>query len=125
MTLDNFLAIQGTTAEEMDEQLSDRATSELRSAFAIEKLAEAEEVEVAETEIDERMESMITSAGRKVSNRERRQLNSAESRENISRGIRNEKAVDRLLELVTFEPADDDPGEDDDETEGTEGETNV
>jgi hypothetical protein len=60
-----------------------------------------------------------------VSNRERRQLNSAESRENISRGIRNEKAVDRLLELVTFEPADDDPGEDDDETEGTEGQTNV
>ena len=125
MTLDNFLAIQGTTAEEMDEQLSDRATNELRSAFAIEKLAEAEEVEVAETEIEERLESMITSAGRKVSNRERRQLNSAESRENISRGIRNEKAVDRLLELATFEPADDDPGEDNDETEGTEGQTNV
>ena len=80
---------------------------------------------MAETEIEERLESMITSAGRKVSNRERRQLNSAESRENISRGIRNEKAVDRLLELATFEPADDDPGEDNDETEGTEGQTNV
>ena len=115
MTLDNFLAIQGTTSEEMEEQLSERATDELRSAFVIEKLAEVEEIEVSETEIDERLETIISTAGRKVSNRERRQLNSAESRENISRGIRNEKAVDRLLELVTFEPPADSPGEDENE----------
>ncbi len=127
MTLDNFLAIQGSTAEEMEDQLSERATNELRSGFVIEKLAETEEIEVSETEIDERLETIISTAGRKVSNRERRQLNSAGSRENISRGIRNEKAVDRLLELVTFEPPAGGPGEEDDEnaeSEETEGNAN-
>jgi trigger factor len=127
MTLDNFLAIQGTTAEEMDGQMMDRATSELRSAFVIEKLAEAEEITVSEDEIEERLERMIASAGRKLTNRERRELNSAESRENLSHGIRNEKAVDRLLELVTIEPPDESSGGNDEEEavpEGTEGQTN-
>ena len=127
MTLDNFLAIQGTTAEDMDDQLSERAASELRSAFVIEKLAEVEEIEVSETEIDERLETIISTAGRKVSNRERRQLNSPASRENISHGLRNEKAVDRLLELVTFEPPAADAVSDEDESseqEDTEGQTN-
>ena len=124
MTLDNFLAIQGTTVEEMDGQLAERATRELRSAFVIEKLADTEEIEVSEAEIDERLETIISTAGRKVSNRERRQLNSAESRENISRGIRNEKAVDRLLELVTFEPPAETPDSDEDEDSESEGQTN-
>ncbi len=127
MTLDNFLAIQGTTAEEMDGQMMDRATSELRSAFVIEKLAEAEEIMVSEDEIEERLERVIASAGRKLTNRERRELNSAESRENLSHGIRNEKAVDRLLELVTIEPPDESSGGNDEEEavpEGTEGQTN-
>ena len=118
MTLENYLAIQGATAEEMDERMMEQASLELRSAFVLEKFAEEEEIAVSESEIDERLETMTASAGRKVTNKERRALNSAENRQNLGNGIRNEKAVDRLLELITVEPPEQE------EREGTEHQTN-
>ena len=93
LKLDQYLKMIGKTEEEMKKEYEPQAIDAIKSRLALEAVVKAEKIEVAEKEIDEKIEEMAKNYGKTAD-----ELKQNENVKNyIKQGIESEKAVDFLV----------------------------
>ena len=99
MDMDTYLRNVGKTEEELREELRPSAQERVTRFLVLRKLAEEENLEVADEEIDAEIDSMIS--GQSESAESLRQVLSSEnSRMSLGNAILSRKVVERLSEIV-------------------------
>ncbi|MCL0028943.1 trigger factor [Dehalococcoidia bacterium] len=92
---DDYLRSIGKTEEEQAEEVREQAEQRLRRTFAINKLAEVETVEVADDEVEERLQEV------QVDPQQAEQVHdTGDRRESVERILRYEKAVSVLVDIA-------------------------
>jgi FKBP-type peptidyl-prolyl cis-trans isomerase (trigger factor) len=99
LDMDTYLSFIGKTAEEFQEQMRPRAEERLTRYLVLRKLAQEEGIEVSAEEVQEEVDSLVSSAG-EASAQLRRVLASENARENIRISLLNRKVIKRLVEIV-------------------------
>jgi len=99
LDMDTYLSFIGKTAEEFQEQMRPRAEERLTRYLVLRKLAQEEGIEVSPEEVQEEVDSLISSAGEAAAQL-RRVLASENARENIRVSLLNRKVIKRLVEIV-------------------------
>ncbi len=97
----DYLAAVGMTEEEAEQEAEEQAEQRVRRTLVINKLADLEEVEVTDPEIDEQFNQLY--AGQRMRRQERRDL-----RNSLSDRIRYDKAIDALVSIAKGERDGDD-----------------
>jgi len=98
--LDNYLKTIGKTLEGHVEEIRPVASQRVVRSLVLGKIAEAEKVEVTDSEIEEEIEKMVKDADKQAE--EMRKLFSLpEAREPIKQLLTGKKTVERLVQIVT------------------------
>ena len=112
----DYLAAVGMTEEQAEQEAEEQAEQRVRRTLIINKLADMEEVEVTEPEVDEQFNQLY--AGQRMRRQERRDM-----RNSLSDRIRYDKAVDAMVSIAKGERDGDDTQEaQDDESEAPDSE---
>ncbi len=98
MSFDQYLQMFGSTAESMKEQLRPQAVLQIRSELVLEKVAEAENIEVTEEEVDAEIAEMAKAYGLEADRM--KELVSEEEKKNIRRDLANRKALDSIADAA-------------------------
>lgn len=100
MTLDDYLAQQGKTAEEWREtELHQQAERRVQVGLALAELSKVENIEVSKQELEDRLQEMLKQYGN--SPEIAKQLDTPEVRRDLANRVMTEKTVNRLVELNT------------------------
>ena len=99
VNLEEYLKSINKTEAELHEELHPVATKRVTQSLVLGKVAEAEEVEVSDKEIDEEIETMLKNATDKKDELQRA-LNAPPSRGSIRQILLTRKTVDRLVEIA-------------------------
>ena len=108
MDMDTYLSYIGKTEEEFKEQLRPTAEERLTRFLVMRKLAQEEGIEVSPEEVQEEIESLVSSSGESQDSM-RRALSSATARENVHASLLDRKVMQRLANIVQgldVEPAE-------------------
>ena len=97
----DYLAAVGMTEDEAEQEAEDQAEQRVRRTMVINRLADLEEVEVTDPEIDEQFNQLY--AGQRMRRQERRNL-----RNSLSDRIRYDKAVEAMVSIAKGERDDGD-----------------
>jgi trigger factor len=98
--MERYLAAIGKTEEELRAELQPVADVRLRRSLVLSKVAEAEDIQASEEEIDAEIERMTASAGQQGA--QLRQLFESENgRDTIRRNLITRKTLARLVEIAT------------------------
>lgn len=92
---DDYLRSIGKTEDEVRREMEEAAAERLSRSFALTRVAELEEVEVSDGEVDERLESLLAQSGQQP---DERQI-SDEMRGSIRRMLLSEKTLERLAAI--------------------------
>jgi len=104
ISMDSYLRVVGKTLEELREEARPTAEQRVRADLVLEAVADAEQVEVPETEVEAQVRQVASSAT--LSSKEKRRLlTSEELRRRITRRLRKSYTINQLLEL-TKTPSD-------------------
>ena len=125
LDMDTYLSYIGKTPEEFQEELRPTARERLTRFLVLRKLAETEELEVTEEDIQNEVDSLIESAGEN-SEQMRRNLSSDAGRSNIGSSLRNQKIMGRIVDIsqgITAEENDDSSNDNNSVKEPTEDDT--
>ena len=95
----DYLAAIGMTEEQAEQEAEEQAEQRVRRTLVINKLADLEEVEVTDPEIDEQFNQLY--AGQRMRRQERRDL-----RNSLSDRIRYDKAIDAMVAIAKGERDD-------------------
>ena len=112
--LADYLAAIGMTEEEAEQEAEEQAEQRVRRTLVINKLADIEEVEVTDPEIDEEFNQLY--AGQRMRRQERREV-----RNSLSDRIRYDKAIDALVSIARGERDSDDTQNEESEVPDSEG----
>jgi len=100
MTLDDYLAQQGKTAEEWrNTELHEQAERRVQVGLALAELSKIENIEVSKQELEDRLAEMLKQYGN--SPEIAKQLDTPEVRRDLANRVMTEKTVNRLVELNT------------------------
>ena len=125
LDMDTYLSYIGKTPEEFQEELRPTARERLTRFLVLRKLAETEELEVTEEDIQNEVASLIESAGEN-SEQMRRNLSSDAVRSNIGSSLLNQKIMGRIVDIsqgITAEENDDSSNDNNSVKEPTEDDT--
>lgn len=100
--MDAYLSYIGQTAEEFQEQLRPSAEDRLTRYLVMRKLAEEENIEVSPEEVQEEIETLISSAGESEAAM-RQVLSTENARGNIHSSLTNRKVMERLVQIFQGE----------------------
>ena len=100
LDMDTYLRFMGQTEEEWQEQLRPQAEDRLATALVMRKLAEQEEIEVEDAEIDAEIDRLMENAEEGTSAPLRRMLSAEDSRASIRSSLMNRKVLARLVEIA-------------------------
>ena len=92
----DYLAAVGMTEEQAEQEAEEQAEKSVRRSLVINKLADLEEVEVTDPEIDEQFNQLY--AGQRMRRQERRDL-----RNSLADRIRYDKAIDAIVSIAKGE----------------------
>lgn len=104
MEIDRYLELIKKTPAEVREELMPSATERVKRSLALSQLAESENIEVADNEIDEEIDRLVSQAGAgdpAQLERYRQIFRSPEARASLQRSILTRKTVDRLVEIAS------------------------
>jgi trigger factor len=110
----DYLAAVGMTEEQAEQEAEEQAEQRVRRSLVINKLADLEEVEVTDPEIDEQFNQLY--AGQRMRRQERRDLRSS-----LSDRIRYDKTIDALVSIARGERESDDAQNEESEVTDSEG----
>ena len=110
----DYLAAVGMTEEEAEQEAEEQAEQRVRRSLVINKLADLQEVEVSDPEIDEQFNQLY--AGQRMRRQERRDL-----RNSLSDRIRYDKTIDALVSIAKGERDGDDTQNEESEVPDSEG----
>jgi trigger factor len=95
-----YLQTTGQTEAQLREQMREGAIDNVKRSLVLGALADAENIDVSNKEIDRALDEMLRSM--QLSEPERRRLRSSSGvRSNIRSRIRRQRAIQRLVEIVT------------------------
>lgn len=100
MTREDYFRYTEKTEEQSMDDARENAVEHFTRVFALAKLAEEENLEVSEEEIDERVAEIEKSDTEEAQDLKRRDLNSESVRSSIRDTLLNGKAMDRLVVLA-------------------------
>ena len=95
LKLDQYLQMMGKTKEEMQKEYEPQAVEAIKSRLALEAVIKAEKIEVADTEVDEKIKEMAKNYGRE---NDEEFLKNENVRNYIKQGLESEKAMEFLVE---------------------------
>ena len=107
--METYLGYLGQTAEEFREQLRPTAEDRLTRYLVLRKLAEEENIEVSPEEVEEEIDSLVSSAG-DSEEAMRRTLSSESAKENIQSSLTDRKVMQRLLQIFQGEEGESEGG---------------
>ena len=94
LKLDQYLQMMGKTHEEMKKEYEPQAVDAIKSRLTIEAVIKAENIEVSEEELEEKMKEMAKNYKRE---NDEEFMKNENIREYLKKGIASEKAVDFLV----------------------------
>ena len=97
--LENYLRSINKTIDDHREELRPVASQRALRSLVLEKVAEAEKVEVSASEIDDEIEKMVKDAGEQAEEM-RKLFNSSQAREPIKNFLVNRKTVEQLVQIA-------------------------
>ena len=100
--METYLGYLGQTAEEFREQLRPTAEDRLTRYLVMRKLAEEENIEVSPEEVEEEIDSIVSSAGDSEAAM-RRALSTESAKENIQSSLTDRKVIARLVQIFQGE----------------------
>ena len=100
--METYLGYLGQTAEEFREHLRPTAEDRLTRYLVMRKLAEEENIEVSPEEVEEEIDSMVSSAG-DSEEAMRRALSTESAKENIQSSLTDRKVIARLVQIFQGE----------------------
>ena len=98
--MDDYLRSIGKTLEQMREDLRPVANKNIVASLVLGKVAEAEQVTVAEADIDERLDSMVAGTDEARKEELRKLFDTPETRESIRQNLMTRKTLDRLADIA-------------------------
>lgn len=101
--MDDYLRFTGKTEDEIQQEMKQSATERLSRSYALSALAEEQELEVSDEEIDEKVQELAASAGDEAESLQDRDLDSEEVRSSVRESLLVAKALDRLTSIVKGE----------------------
>ena len=107
--METYLGYLGQTAEEFREQLRPTAEDRLTRYLVLRKLAEEENIEVSPEEVEEEIDSLVSSAG-DSEEAMRRALSSESAKENIQSSLTDRKVIQRLVQIFQGEEGESEGG---------------
>jgi trigger factor len=102
LTLEAYMQAEGKSHEQLHEDFKPRAEKRLRRALVIGKLIEAEDLQVEDQEVQDRIDRLIGTIEDKSGNL-RKALEKPASRHRIGNDLLVEKAVERLSAIARGE----------------------
>ncbi|MEO8457437.1 MAG: trigger factor [Chloroflexota bacterium] len=104
MELDRYLELLKQTKEQVRDDLRPSATERVKRSLILGRLADAENIEVPESDIDAEVERLVMGAGggndEKIA-QYRQIFRSAEARASLSRSLQTRKTFERLVEIAS------------------------
>lgn len=97
--MEEYLSRIGKTGEELREELRPAAAKRVFRSLVLDRIAEAEKIEVNDADIDAELERMIEGAGDKK-DEARKQLNTPQVRGSLGQMVAARKTVQRLVEIA-------------------------
>ena len=103
MDMELYLSYVGQTEEELREQMKPQAEDRLNTMLLLRKLADVENIEISDEDVDAEVSSLISSAGGESEASMKQALNTENAKESIRSSLTNRKVMARLVEIVQGE----------------------
>ncbi len=98
--MDEYLRSINKTEEQLREELRPAAAKNVAASLVIGKIAEAEKIEVVDSEIDEGIDNMTGGATDDKKEELRKLLDTPQTRESIKQSLMTRKTIERLSEIA-------------------------
>ena len=98
MSFDQYLSMFGSTAEEMKTQMRPQAEVQIRSELVLDKIAETENIEVSDEELDKEIADMAENYGLEADRM--KELIGEEEKRNIRKDLASRKALDLIADAA-------------------------
>ena len=103
MSMELYLSYVGQTEEELREQMKPQAEERLNTMLMLRKLADVEEIEVGDKDVEVEITTLIESTGGNSDASMMQALNTENARESIRSSLMNRKIMARLVEISQSE----------------------
>jgi trigger factor len=98
-----YLSYAGQTEEELREQMKPQAEERLNTMLLLRKLADVEEIEIVDEDVEEEIGNLISSTGGESETAMKQALSTDNAKESIRSTLMNRKIMARLVEIVQGE----------------------
>ena len=98
--MDDYLRSINKTAEQLRDDLHPVASRNVAASLVMGRVAEAEKIEVTDSEIDDRIENMTGSAAEDKKEEFKKILDTPQTRESIKQSLMTRKTIERLVEIA-------------------------
>jgi trigger factor len=98
--MDEYLRSINKTAEELHEELRPVATKNVTASLLLGKVAEVEKIEIPESEIDSRLDNMVTGVDEAKKAEMRKLFDNPQTRASLKQSLMARKTIDRLAEIA-------------------------
>ena len=99
MSMELYLSYVGQTEEELREQMKPQAEERLNTMLMLRKLADVEEIEVGDEDVEVEITNLIESTGGNTDASMMQALNTENARQSIRSSLMNRKIMARLVEI--------------------------
>lgn len=103
---DDYLRSVGSSEDEMREQMREEAITRIKRAVALEKLGEAEGIDVSDDDVEERIESLMEQNREQYPDAPDTPEITDDMRSSIRRMMHSERVMERLVEIAKGEAPD-------------------
>lgn len=103
---DDYLRSVGSSEDELREQLREEAITRIKRAVALEKLGEAEGIDVSDDDVEERIESLMEQNREQYPDAPDTPEITDDMRSSIRRMMHSERVMERLVEIAKGEAPD-------------------
>ena len=100
MDMELYLSYVGQTEEELREQMKPQAEDRLNTMLILRKLADIENIEIGEDDVEAEINNLISSTGGESEAAMKQALNTENAKDSIKSSLMNRKIMARLVELV-------------------------
>ncbi len=100
MNMELYLSYVGQTEEELREQMKPQAEERLNTMLVLRKLADVEEIEIEDEDVEEEITNLISSTGGESDAAMRQALSTQNAKDSIRSTLINRKIMARLVEIT-------------------------
>ena len=100
INMELYLSYAGQTEEELREQMKPQAEDRLNTMLLLRKLADMENIEVSDVDVESEISTLISSTGGESESAMKQALNTENAKESIRSSLMNRKTMARLAEIT-------------------------